>query len=118
MASLNAALASHRAAFATLYGIAPADQVMTNAKYLSLLSGIVQFVTDTGVKYVEGPFVSEIVSASSLYNAISANSYYKSDIAVITGIASADQDPVANSAYRYFLSGVVNGPGYIQADYL
>ncbi len=118
MTALDIALTGHENEFATMYGITVAKQVMTDNDYLSVLGGIVQFVTPSGVSYDQAKFITELANSYSLYTAIAASDSYKASIAIISGVAVANQNPATNSSYHYFLSGVVNAPGYNQASYL
>jgi hypothetical protein len=110
-AALHVGLSPLRAEFATLYGIAIADQnPVANAAYRAFL-----FDTASPPEFALTPYRESLQAAASLYAALGSPN---SPFAILFGVPGPSQNPAANSAYRALLFDLVGTPGYGQAAFL
>jgi hypothetical protein len=109
-ASLHAALATHKAEFAAIYGIAVVDQnPATNTAYRTKLFDI---VCTPG--YDEATFIGGLDQTSSLHVALASS---RVAFQTIYGILVVDQQ-MSNTAYTTLLGQIAGAPGYNQAAYV
>jgi len=103
--------------FALMYGFAVVDQVLSNQSYIREISGVVSYIKENTVGFIQDDFLYELAATAALHAELDVRGLGDIFVAV-SGIAVVDQDPVANPVYRGYLAGVVNGVGYTVEDYL
>ena len=102
--------------FAVMYGILPADQILSNPEYFTEIQGIASYIISTP-GYDIADFIDELNKTADLQRALVDN-FLQSDFEVISGIPVAEQDPTTNPAYRSILAGIVNVAGYDLVNFI
>ncbi|MCX5665983.1 MAG: hypothetical protein NT036_02900, partial [Candidatus Omnitrophica bacterium] len=108
--TLHDALNGLRSAFNVIFGVAPGDQVLSNAVYRGKLSGLLG-----DPAFNQSLFLSSLPKAADLHVALDP---YRTEFQNAYGVSTADQNPVTNDTYRERLFGIVSTSGYSQAAFL